>query len=325
MNRGPSSSFLDTEFRETGPCRIRVPATSANLGPGFDTLGLAVPFYNYFEARAAKSLSVSVLPSTTVDLSHMPCDPERNLMARSYRRYFDAMGYRFIPAHLGIEAHIPTSRGLGSSSTAIVAGLFLANMMQGLPLTRRELLPMAVELEGHPDNVAPALLGGVCYCTSDSQEHAPEAFGGIEKLVWPEDWGLLFVIPPMPLSTKKARAVLPKSYSDADLDAHQQSVLEWVRALKAQDTTAFSKALCSDVMHEPYRKPLIPEWPVIEHTLAEEPILGVVLSGAGSTLLVMTPNSETTQRSLAKLEASPELAHCRFLVQTVTPKGVVQV
>lgn len=284
--------------------RIQVPATTANLGPGFDILGMALQFYNRFEAKVADELSVSVLPGTCVDVTYLNLDPARNIVARAYRTFFEKTGCDFLPAHLGIEAHIPLARGLGSSSTAIVAGLILANEISEYDCSLAELLAMAVELEGHPDNVTPAIMGGVC-CSLPGKP--------LLQLNWPSDWGLIFIIPPTSMSTKKARAVLPAQY-DESVMSHQRVMLEqWVKALEAHNTQAFSQALTSDQLHEPYRKPLIPEWAIVDEVLKETDALGCVLSGAGSTLLVITPSSESTVLLQKSLLDNPRLAHCKIM------------
>ena len=146
----------------------------------------------------------------------------------------------------------------------------------------------------------------------------------LERLQWPEAWGLIFVIPPTPLSTKRARAVLPETYSSDVLALHRDSVQQWVNALKMKDPTAFSAALTSDVLHEPYRKPLVLEWSVVDRVLASEAILGTVLSGAGSTLLVVTPSLSVTESVLMRLKQSPELAHCRVLLLNSSDAAVLR-
>ena len=297
------------------PIKIQVPATSANLGPGFDVLGLAVKFYNRFEAtpsKEAETLTVSIAPGTCVDVSEMSLNPDENLLAKSYSYYFKQCQQDVISANLAIEGHIPLARGLGSSSSAIVGGLFLANAVNQDKLPKSELLKMAVELEGHPDNVTPAMFGGVQYCLPDKSHKA---------LHWPIDWELIFIIPPTPLETKKARSVLPQKYAEHQLDAAHKNLLSWLIAVQTGDIHKMKTALVSDVLHEPYRRPLIPEYAIVAKAIEHSKALGCVISGAGSTLLVVT-HDNFLQDTLMRLKNDPKLSHCTVTHLKIDTEGV---
>jgi homoserine kinase len=298
--------------------RIRVPATSANLGPGFDTLGMALQFYNHFEASPAETLSVKLLPATCVDIEGLSLVPENNLFSQAYQAYFRFRGTPLIPAALAIEGHIPLSRGLGSSSTAIIAGLFLADLMSGAPLGKAALIPWAVELEGHPDNVVPALMGQVWCCMADHTHSF--------SLRWPESWGIILVIPPSPLSTHEARQSLPPNYPLEDTLKTVRGIAAWIHAIEHQDTVLFRYALSSDRLHQPYRGRLIPEYPILKGMLESTDVMGAVISGSGSTLAVFTPTSDNQQKTLAMLKApdSP-LAQCKIITVQPDSQGAVQV
>jgi homoserine kinase len=291
---------------------IRVPATSANLGPGFDTLGMALTLYNQFEAYPANAMSVVISPQTTVDTTGLSLKPKDNLLAQSYAAYFQFRGTPLIPAHLVIEAHIPLSRGLGSSSSAIIAGLVLANSLHPNPLAQEILLPWAIQLEGHPDNVTPALLGGVRLCLSDGSHVA---------LLWPKSWDILLVIPPTPLSTCKAREVLPAMYSQTDSVETLRAMGAWMTALHTQNDLLMRYALTHDRLHQPARSTLIPEFEAVQRAITHTSALGCLISGAGSTLAVWVPEGELTMIGKC-LQQDPTLSHCQVITVQPDHKGV---
>ena len=294
------------------PIKIQVPATSANLGPGFDVLGLAVQFYNRFTARPANELSVELLPGTCIDTNDLDLSPDQNLLAKSYRYYFEVKQIPFQPAILGIEGHIPLSRGLGSSSSAIVGGLALASVVHQNTIDKYDLLKMATVIEGHPDNVTPAMLGGVQYCIDEITN---------KELDWPIDWELVFVIPPTPLNTEQARSVLPKKYSERQLEVAKKALLAWLIAVQTYDMPKMQKALASDVLHEPYRKRLIPEYTIASQVAQRAKAMGCVISGAGSSLLVITHNLYL-QDTLAQLKAEDKLSHCQITSFKLDTEGL---
>ena len=295
--------------------RVRVPATSANCGPGFDTLGLALTFYNHFDAQPADTMSLVIAPGTCVDVSGVSLDPADNLLAQSYVAYFTFRQQPVIPAQLCIEAHIPLQRGLGSSSSAIVGGLMLANAMSSHPLPITDLVPMAVELEGHPDNVVPALLGGVRCSFMDNQSIL---------LPWPEAWSFLVVIPDTPVSTHEARKVLPSEYARADVIETVQGMAAWIHAVHTQEPQWMRKALGMDRVHQPYRGRLIPPWARLQELLAyREGVIGCAISGSGSTMLVIAESPE----AIAPLKEyiTPQLNGCRVLPLSLNTQGAVLV
>lgn len=297
------------------PVRVRVPATSANCGPGFDTLGLALSFYNHFDAQPAEAMSLVIAPGTCVDVSGVSLDPADNLLAQSYVAYFGFRQQPVIPAQLSIEAHIPLQRGLGSSSSAIVGGLMLANAMSADPLPTDALVPMAVELEGHPDNVVPALLGGVRCSFMDNQS---------ALLPWPEAWSFLVVIPDTPVSTHEARKVLPSEYARADVIETVQGMAAWIHAVHTGESTWLRKALGMDRVHQPYRGRLIPPWAQLQSLVADrDGVIGCAISGSGSTMLVITETPE----GIAPLKEylTPQLKGCRVLALGLNTQGAVLV
>lgn len=250
---------------------IRVPGTTANLGPGFDCLGLALGVYGYFtfEERESGLLFENVLPEF---------QNEENLAIRGYRRAIREMGLPQPGIYLHIESDIPVSSGLGSSASLIVAGVTAANELHGRPLDRQTLLNLVTELEGHPDNVAPALLGGVTASIMYRED--------VITMQCPISDALRFavLIPDFSLSTAEMRAALPKQipFADAAFNIAHAAVL--LKALEAGDFSAIAAAM-NDRLHQPYRAPLIHEYEEVRSRALECGALGFAISGAGPTLL----------------------------------------
>lgn len=259
---------------------VSVPATTANIGPGFDCLGAALSLHNIFEF----SLSADRL---TITASGEGADKverdETNLVYRAIAKFYQHI-HRPIPAiAFHTNTAIPLSRGLGSSATAIVGGLFGANLLAGSPLDRMEILDLAIAMEGHPDNVAPAMLGG-CQLMASNQA------GGWEfcDLQCHESIGLAVAIPDFELSTAKARQVLPKQFSmqDAVFNASHLALLtHGIQTGKA----SWLKAGLQDRLHQPYRQSLIMSMADVQSAAIAAGAFGMVISGAGPTLLSLAP------------------------------------
>lgn len=270
---------------------VRVPATTANLAAGFDVLGCALGLYNTLSFTPAEELSFS------------GCDPqyqnEQNLAYAAYSCVWQELRRGTVPpVHIHIQADIPVCRGLGSSAALIAAGASAANIMAGKPFDKRQLLSLTTQIEGHPDNLAPALLGGLtASMVLDGQVYS------VDYLPHPE---LRFVAlsPDFPLSTHEARRVLPTmvAHSDAVRNAGFLAVL--LRAIEQGDEALIAASL-QDRLHQPYRRRLIPEYDRIE-ALAEQNGCGAVcISGAGPTILCITRDREFAgrmERAVAPLE-----------------------
>jgi homoserine kinase len=222
-----------------------VPATTANLGCGFDVLGLALQLYNTFTLTTTSrpGWRVSVPPGVRLPPN------ERNLVYRAARRLFEQVGRMPAGLHLSLAMHIPLARGLGSSSSAIVGGLVAANHLAGNPLDREALLTMAVEIEGHPDNVTPALMGGLTlsYTTTASHRYV--------QLPFPQELTVVVAIPEFELSTAYARSVLPAQVSRADAIFNCSRTALLVYALQQQRY---------DLLATPWKtaciNPTVPPW-----------------------------------------------------------------
>ena len=261
----------------------RVPATSANLGSGFDCLGLALDLENDVELVAGGPFHVEVVGEGAASL---PRD-RSNLVARTIHRFFDQLGRPAPSFGLRLINRIPMTGGLGSSSTALVGGLLCANHLAGEPWSREELLRFACELEGHPDNVAPAMLGGLVLSVLDA--------GKLITVPLPQPPGLRAVIflPRFSTSTREARRLLPARVS------HQDAVFNVGRAalfVAAMTTgrTELLRVATQDRLHQPYRQVLFPAMGKLFDAAVGAGALGVWLSGSGSALCALTQENPQT-------------------------------
>jgi len=255
--------------------RLRVPATSANLGPGFDALGLALGIYLTGRFRVSEALRIRV---TGRDASAIATGPD-NLIWRTALRMAAAHNAPLPPVELEIDNGIPLGKGLGSSAAALTAGVVIADKLLGLNWKAPRILDEAARIEGHPDNVAACVLGSIVATAFDSTGVARAV-----RLTMHERYQVAVVVPDFPLPTAEARAVLPESYSRADTVFNVQRSALLIAALTTGATSAFPAAL-EDRMHQPYRARLIPGLEQILRLRAPG-LLGCSLSGAGPSVLV---------------------------------------
>lgn len=260
----------------TGPVRVSVPATSANLGPGFDSMGLALDLRDELEAEVVGDGVEVLVEGAGAD--DVPRDAT-HLVVRAMQAAFDAMGVRATGLRLRCHNVIPHARGLGSSSAAIVAGVTLGRALVaggGLLLDDEAVLDLCAAMEGHPDNVAPAQLGGFVVAGEDD--------GGFYAVRCPVDprVGAVVMVPPTPVSTEAARGLLPASvpHADAAADAGRAALL--VAALAGQPEQLLRAT--RDYLHQDYRRPAMPESLALVDELRADGVAAVV-SGAGPTVL----------------------------------------
>lgn len=278
--------------------RVRVPATMANIGPGFDCMGMALNLYNELEVEVLES--GLVIENLGRDTEGLPTD-ETHLVVRSMERVFQVVGRRPEGMHLKVTTAIPVSRGLGSSAACIVGGLVAANELTGGSLQQQELLELAVELEGHPDNVAPALLGGIVVSAGEAGDTSYIRFPV------PAELQTLTAIPNVALSTSAARQALPSevAYADAVHNVGRAALL--VAALMQENYTVVEKAL-DDRLHQPYRSRLLPSLNHIYQQSKAKGLKAMIISGAGPTLayLLMPSTRSSQQVFLDLLAETPE-------------------
>lgn len=270
---------------------VKVPATSANLGPGFDCLGIALPIYNTI------TIEETVLPGTGIEINLMSEDDEtidemifddiprdeNNIVYKAVEMLYNSIGQEPSELRINIQSQIPITRGLGSSAAVIVGGLMAANKLLGSPADETAILSIATEVEGHPDNIAPAILGGFVLASQEDD-------GSIvyRKLDWPNDWDITVCIPDFELSTNIARSVLPDSIPRADAIFNAKHLAMLIDAVNTKDAKLMKVAL-QDKIHQPYREKLVPGMKEIMNAFKhEDGVLGCVLSGAGPTLLIIS-------------------------------------
>ena len=258
--------------------RVQVPASTANLGPGFDCLGMALKLFNIVEmSEISFGLSIEV---TGEGKGYIPRDTT-NVVYTCAQHLFKTVGYT--PKGLRIRLHnnIPMSRGLGSSAAAIIGGLVAANVISGGILNPVQLLRIAIQIEGHPDNVTPALFGGITvYAHTDEEVN-------YLKIDPPSGLKAIITIPDFPLSTKDAREALPKQISleDAVFNIGRTALL--VASLQRGDLNLLAVAM-EDRLHQSYRAGLIPGMRKVFAAARLAGAKGVALSGAGPTLIALT-------------------------------------
>ena len=290
--------------------RIIVPATTANIGLGFDSIGIAVDLY----------LTLTVVePSSEWKIEHpfgeaVPSNQENLIIETAL-----AVCPTLQPHHLVCESDIPMTRGLGSSSSAIVAGIELANQLGKLNLTPQQKVEWATKLEGHPDNVAPAILGGLVVATYDAKSQEVDY---LQKEIHSAIQGIA-LIPDFELSTKASRQVLPSEfvYSKAVQASSRSNVL--VAALWQEDWENVSKIVEKDLFHEPYRETLIPFLTPVRKLAKEKEAIGTYLSGAGPTVMVLSSKDKSTTIVEYLQEHLPsKLGNYNIQVLTVDQVGV---
>ncbi|MCE2464543.1 MAG: homoserine kinase [Dehalococcoidia bacterium] len=280
------------EIKEPGRGRIRVqvPATTANLGPGFDCLGMALDIWNQVEVELSSAPLVRVDGKGGTDL---PSGPQ-NLVYRSIVHLLEHVGVEPPPLSVACTNNIPLKRGLGSSAAAIVGGLTAGNRLVPIlsggrvqSLSPEEVLQLAVAIEGHPDNVAPALMGGMVLVVQGNDGLLTSA------VPVPEDLRAVLYIPDLTIATEDARSVLPEgiAWEDAVFNMGRTALL--VNAMNTGRLEDLSTAT-EDKLHQPYRRQLFPAMKVIFEGAMKGGALGVFLSGSGPTILALRHGREVT-------------------------------
>lgn len=281
--------------------RVKVPASTANLGPGFDTLGMALNLYVWIEMGIAEQETVIRLYGD--QMAGVPTD-KTNLVYQVAQLIFREAGVDHPELDISMYSDIPTTRGLGSSASAIVGGMAAANALIGRPFSTDDLFQLATRLEGHPDNVGASLFGGIVAATWDGSRAEVIRIEPDKRLE------VLVAIPEFHLPTDQARSVLPQQIplADAVFNVSRSSLL--VAALMSGRLDLLGGAM-RDALHQPYREELIPGMKEILAGAVDRGALGIALSGAGPTLLAFIESG--SERSL-------ELK--RFLLDTFSERNV---
>ncbi len=257
--------------------RVKVPATSANLGPGFDSMGLALGLYNEFEFTETES-GIEIVQE---GFGKRSCPPERNLVYRAMDSVFNEIGKRPAGIKIEIKSNIPATRGLGSSAACIIGGMVGANALYGL-LGPSDILALASKMENHPDNVVPCLMGGFAVSYFDGKKVT------YSKMALGDEISLAVIYPDSKLATGKARTTLPYkvSHRDAAYNAAHSALL--VSAIAGKKYHLLKEAM-GDKLHQPYRKKMIPDMDEIFALYHKAGAYGAYLSGSGPTIAAIIP------------------------------------
>lgn len=285
--------------------RLRVPASSANLGPGFDALGLALNLYLTCTIDYSNDLTVR---ATGLDVAHIPQD-ESNLIWQTALEVAGSQGTNLPCIRLDVHNEIPIGKGLGSSAAALTAGVVLADHLLRLKWSRHQILQEAARIEGHPDNVSACVLGSI---VASSMEGPGDVHA--VRVDLPSNYGVAVVVPDYTLPTAKARSVLPQAYSREDVVFNVQRSALLIAALCTGSTESFSAAL-QDRLHQPYRAPLIPGFGQML-SIKEEGLLGCALSGAGPSVLIFYQRGhEKVTRAFEKIFRSNGSSACTYFTE----------
>lgn len=261
--------------------KVKVPATSANLGPGFDVAGLAVTLYNTFTFELTDGpLEITGCPEQFAN--------EDNLTYQAFKKAAKQVGLEYHNVKIHTKTEVPFTRGLGSSSTCIVAGIVGAYALMDRADERNEILNLATEIEGHPDNVAPAIFGGMTVSVVEADYNVTTL-----SLPVKHDYRFIALIPPFTLSTEKARSVLPEQLERKDAIANVSHLALMVASI----INGYDHGLklgFKDRFHQPYRGQLINNFfPIMECLEKDEGVLGAYLSGAGPTIMALIKAEDT--------------------------------
>lgn len=304
---------------------VKVPATTANMGPGFDCVGMALPLYNTI------TIEETVLPGTGIEinvladsdsidqlsLDHIPSD-ENSIVYKAVELLYNSIGQTPSELKINIHSNIPVARGLGSSSSVIVGALIAANELLGRPADEVALLSIACEIEGHPDNITPAIVGGLVI--SSQEDDGSVVY---RKLNWPSDWAVTVCVPDFELSTDIARSVLPKEVPMKDAIFNAKRLAMFVEAVHTHDSELMKLAL-QDRLHQPYRMKLVPGLDkIIDNLRHFDNVLGCVLSGAGSSILIISKKNNLDKiRSIVKDTWADQNIKCEIKTLSVENNGV---
>ncbi len=300
---GPERSGAE----KSGRVRLRLPATSANLGPGFDAVAVALDFYLGVEAGPAAEFSVAARGRDWERCARL----EDNLVLGVYRRVLEEQGRPVAPLAIEMRNGIPLGMGCGSSAAARLAGIALAVEFGGLAWDSGQIIDEAYRLEGHPDNVAACWLGGLAAAACEGPHVR------VAQVSPPAEWRAVVALPAEPLSTREARAVLPAAYGREDVVGNLQSAALLGLAF-AQGRGDLLQAAMADRIHQPYRAPFCPLLPLLLPLVGREGILGVALSGAGPAVLAVIESAAQVDGAAEAILGAAgsgqkvELMACRF-------------
>ena len=276
---------------------VSVPSTTANLGPGFDCLGAALDLYNEFVfTRIDGGGDRFDLIMESTDGNHLRGGPE-NLVYRAAQKVWSSANVSPFALEARVKLAVPPARGLGSSATAIVAGLIGANAIMDSPLPKEKLLELAIDIEGHPDNVVPSLLGGLCLTARSSSQR-----WRIVRCEWHHSIKAVVAIPAIRLSTSEARRVMPKNIPISDAVINMGALTLLLNGLKTGNGELIKEGMF-DRLHEPYRWKLIKGGLDVKEAALKAGAFGCAISGAGPSILALCKNENGKAISQAMVKA----------------------
>jgi homoserine kinase len=292
--------------------KVRVPGTTANCGPGFDTVGIACTIYSELELILNEKGTLRI----EIDGEGKGCIPtdENNIIYKAVQTVLDKVGKRYEGIHLKLYNKIPLARGLGSSAAAIVGGLIAANVATGNTLTKEEIFFLATMIEGHPDNVAPAIFGGITISVMQGNQPTYLRFVPEKKL------SMIVAIPEFNLSTHTARQVLPETITMKDAVFNISRVALLIGALCKGEFHHLQYAL-EDKVHQPYRQQLIPGMQQVFQAAIAKGAYGAALSGAGPCLIAFT-ESNCNEIGVAMVQAFADSSvKAEYVILTIDTEG----
>lgn len=296
--------------------KVTVPATTANLGPGFDAMGMALSQYSVFECEPLDRVEIDIEGLESEKLT-----VENNLVISCMNKLFDYIGKYPKGYKLKIINGVPLARGMGSSAAAIIGGLMCANALMEFPLSEKEILKLATEIEGHPDNVAPALLGNLIVSTTTKDGEV--VFRSIEPF---KEMNCVLFIPDYEVSTKDSRDVLPESISMKDAVHNSSHLALLVMGFINNDKSLIGKTM-DDRIHEPYRKKLIKNFDDFRKGAIDAGAFAFSLSGAGSTIIAYTDEeaSESVKTKFKKIAEKEGISGTALVIKPCSRGAVCEV
>ncbi|MDR0977596.1 MAG: homoserine kinase [Endomicrobium sp.] len=300
--------------------KVKVPATTANLGPGFDVFGAALSMYNEFEAEYVPKTKKTHFILRGIGKKYLAGG--ENLFLKSMQKTFAILGedkYSLKNLNVVVNTGIPLSGGLGSSASAIVGGVVVANILCGNKLDKTQVADLAVKIEGHPDNVIPALYGGICLCSKDNGN----GHGTVIQLPVP-NLKVVLCVPSFELRTKKSRQILPKSADLQDVVFNISRVALLTAAFCCSDFSLLRDGT-QDKIHQPYRSKMIPSMNEVLESALSAGAYGAFLSGAGPSLAAFcsSKNAVNVQKNMLKRWRKGNSVRVKSYILDFDVKGTV--
>ncbi|MDR3330768.1 MAG: homoserine kinase [Endomicrobium sp.] len=302
--------------------KVRVPATTANLGPGFDVFGAALSLYNEFEAEYVPNAKKTKFILKGKEKNSL-IKGDRNLVWQAMKQAFEVLGetkYSLKNLNITITTSVPLNGGLGSSASAIVGGISLANALCANKLSKSEIANLSIKMEGHPDNVIPAIYGGLCICSKDeSSDHETVINIPIPKLK------VVLCIPCFELRTKYARQILPECVDLKDVIFNISRVALLTAAFYCADYLLLRQAM-QDRIHQPYRGKIIPAMNEILDTALSAGAYGAFLSGSGPTVAALCDNKDSINVKTAMIKRwKKENVSTKSYILDFDGKGILRI